>query len=169
MKCGICGREFSCNRNLSIHIVKTHHVTLKEYYDKYLKKENDGLCINCNNPTNFINIVGYRKYCSVKCMSNSDEISEKRKQTNIKNNGVCFPMQSKLIQEKSHYISDFSGQPFENDIISSTLYINFDYGSEFDGEELTLHLSDLESKEVLDFLYSKVKDKSIFRNIGYEN
>ena len=74
-----------------------------------------------------------------------------------------------VIQEKSHYISDFSGQPFENDIISSTLYINFDYGSEFDGEELTLHLSDLESKEVLDFLYSKVKDKSIFRNIGYEN
>ena len=69
--------------------------------------------------------------------------------------------------EKSHFISDFSGEPFEHDIVSSILDIEFNYGSEFDGDEISLHLTDKESKEVLDFLYSKIKDKSIFKKIGY--
>ena len=74
-----------------------------------------------------------------------------------------------IIYEKSHYVSDFSGNPFEHGIVSSTLKLEFNYGSEFYGGEIILHLSDEESKEVLDFLYSKVKDKTIFGNLGYGN
>lgn len=46
----------------------------------------------------------YRKYCSVKCLSNSDEVKEKRKNTCLSKYGTDNPMKNETIKE-SYYKS----------------------------------------------------------------
>jgi len=70
--CAICKRNFVGSVRLSFHISSKHNITKKEYYDKYLKKENEGFCQNIfcqkeNKETAFINITkGYNKLCGSK-------------------------------------------------------------------------------------------------------
>ena len=78
--CKICDKEIS-SHGLGMHI-KWHNLTKKEYYDKFLKKENEGICLRCGKETNFINIhSGYFKYCSCECSANSIEKQNSIKQT----------------------------------------------------------------------------------------
>lgn len=51
--CKICGKEFEKGHNWK------HHMTSKNYYDKYLKTDNDGKCIKCGKPT----IWHKQKFC----------------------------------------------------------------------------------------------------------
>ena len=66
MKCLICGKE---RKVLGNHLVE-HNLTAKEYYDKYLRKPNEGHCLICGKDTKFKTIsIGYiGKYCSPTCM-----------------------------------------------------------------------------------------------------
>ena len=48
IKCKICGLESSSYNGLSHHITKTHNISNKEYYDKYLLKDNENICPICN-------------------------------------------------------------------------------------------------------------------------
>ncbi len=98
-KCEICDRGFKNYIGLSSHI-RSHKITTKEYYDKYLKKYDEGIC-NCGKPTNFHRLkTGYYKYCSLKCSDNSEEVKEHREQTCLKNHGVKNPSQSEEVKEK---------------------------------------------------------------------
>lgn len=45
MKCEICGREFKKGHNW------VHHMTTQQYYDKYIKTKEDGICKICKVPT----------------------------------------------------------------------------------------------------------------------
>jgi len=45
IKCEICGREFELNRSLSSHVI-THKITIQEYYDKYFKTPEEGICLD---------------------------------------------------------------------------------------------------------------------------
>jgi len=67
-KCEICGKEFVNLVGVSVHLAKEHKdITKKEYYDKFLKKENEGKCYFCDNESIFKNIsIGYHKICSSK-------------------------------------------------------------------------------------------------------
>jgi hypothetical protein len=62
-----------CNINLPVHKfinhpLVAHKITIKDYYDKYLKKENEGICC-CGKQTVFWGLTnGYRQFCSVKCL-----------------------------------------------------------------------------------------------------
>ena len=60
-KCAICGNTVN---GLGSHIVQSHHITCKEYYDKYLKKPGEGFCSNpnCNNETTFRGIMKGRLF-----------------------------------------------------------------------------------------------------------
>jgi len=79
MNCEICDREFKDIPSLSIHI-RSHKISSKDYYDKYFKKENEGICY-CGKQTNYKNMnVGYHEYCSVKCLSNDNKVKEKIKE-----------------------------------------------------------------------------------------
>jgi len=81
--------------------MKHKEITAKDYYDKYIKKENDGKCLMCGKPTNFTNMVkGYNRWCSLKCMSSDPQIQKKKENTCMKNHGVKSPMQNKDINDK---------------------------------------------------------------------
>ena len=63
--CQICKKEFT-KRGLTYHITHIHRITKKDYYDTYLKTENEGLCKYCGSQTKFYNNC-YATYCSNKC------------------------------------------------------------------------------------------------------
>ncbi|MGM9968820.1 MAG: hypothetical protein ACI35S_00320 [Anaeroplasma sp.] len=67
IKCKICDKCFEKIGNLAKH-VRLHNLTTKDYYDKFLKKENEGICLNCGKETEFYRIsCGYKKYCCRTC------------------------------------------------------------------------------------------------------
>lgn len=66
--CKICNREFKTARALSYHVHFAHNINSKEYYDKFLKIETDGICAYCGKQTPFLGLAdGYQKYCCAKC------------------------------------------------------------------------------------------------------
>lgn len=73
--CLICKKEFSKN-GLKYHISQTHKISSKDYYDKYFKKEGEGIC-KCGKETVFRGLYeGYRKYCSLSCLGKNRIISQ---------------------------------------------------------------------------------------------
>ena len=65
--CEECNAEFSLKHHLAKHINKYHH-GVKEYYNKYLKEEGEGICKICKKPTEFLNLSRkYKNCCSKTC------------------------------------------------------------------------------------------------------
>ena len=82
MICDICNKEFTTYVGLSCHIRQSHNISSKEYYDKYVKKEEEGFCEICQKPTSFRNFhIGYSRFCCGKCVQNSEETKSKIQQT----------------------------------------------------------------------------------------
>jgi hypothetical protein len=74
---------------------------LKEYYDKYLKKDGEGICGACGNQNKFISLTnGYTKSCTKACINNNPLTIQKRKATLMKNYGVDNASKSLIIQQK---------------------------------------------------------------------
>lgn len=85
IKCKICNFESNNFRGFSNHINKIHKISSKDYYDKYLKKENEDVCLICKNKTTFFNLShGYRTYCSTKCAMSDKNTKNKIKETCLK-------------------------------------------------------------------------------------
>lgn len=126
MKCELCNREFETLRSLGLHLSHSHsNIDFKEYYDKYFKQENEGICPVCGKNTKFKGgLNGYARTCSISCgqkhpetrakLDNtnlrkygatnpygSKEIRDKIKKKNLKNLGVENPFQQKYVQEKA--------------------------------------------------------------------
>lgn len=114
MKCQICNREVKNLLALSTHIQFKHGNKKKEYYDLYMKKEDEGFCKVCNKPTNFrIFSTGYEIYCCKECekldysdrMKNQNPMmiqvsKDNQKKTNQKRYGVNSTMQTQDVLEK---------------------------------------------------------------------
>ena len=70
MKCSICSKETNGLKGLSIHLIKKHSFEesdLKNYYDNYLKKDNEGSCYFCGKPSIYFNFTkGYHRICDSK-------------------------------------------------------------------------------------------------------
>ena len=60
-------------------------------------------------------------------------------------------------KEEATYFSDFTGQPF-GDLYHPpvTLKLEFNYGSDYDQSEITLHLSDKDIAPILNLISSKL-------------
>lgn len=80
MNCKICNTPFGTYRALGVHLKKAHkNCCGQAYYDKYLKKPNEGVCPVCGEECKFISLsLGYHKYCSVKCQSNATKDAAKK-------------------------------------------------------------------------------------------
>jgi len=98
--CKICGKVAKNNTGLCIHIASHKKINFEDYYLKYIGKP--GYCPECGKETKFISLgKGYYKYCSVKCLSNSKEVKEKRKIAYLKKYGVDNPFKSGEVKEKN--------------------------------------------------------------------
>ena len=97
--CKICDKSMSY-KSIGSHL-KTHNITLKEYYDKFLKSNNEGICLTCGKQTNFHNIKnGYFKFCNRACVNNNIDIQNKIKQVMINKYGKPYVFQNKELLDK---------------------------------------------------------------------
>jgi hypothetical protein len=78
--CKICDIEVKNLYSFLCHLRWKHPgVSTKEYYDKHLKKENEGICLTpgCNKECNFYNLTnGYHKHCSRLCTAKDPEVKK---------------------------------------------------------------------------------------------
>ena len=105
MLCEICKIEFENNKFLASHIRFQHKMATKDYYDKYLKSENEGICAcpGCNNLTKYYKLhKGYAKYCSSKCQRADPLSKEKLNQTMLEKYGVTNNFIRPEIIRKAH-------------------------------------------------------------------
>lgn len=110
IECKICGRTFSKNGPLEFHIQKGHKVKVKDYYDQFLKKPEEGHCLYCGKETKFLNLSsGYAKTCNRYCSNmykygvdnpaKSEVVKKKAKETAMRNHGG-FGLASPEIKKK---------------------------------------------------------------------
>jgi hypothetical protein len=80
-----------------VHIGLYHYKDKKIYYDKWLKKDNEGYCSICGNLTKFESIkYGYKNCCSKKC---KDIYAHNRSKEEFKKKyNVDYPLQTELAQ-----------------------------------------------------------------------
>ena len=95
--CKICGMLMTSNS--TNHVRNFHKMTSKDYYDKYFKSEDEGICPVCGKQTIFIDFNrGYRKHCSTTCSSLDPNVQSKNKSTCIQKYGVENPFQAEDIK-----------------------------------------------------------------------
>ena len=95
-------------------------------YDLYTRP----FCKGCNvQYVNFLNFSkGYSQYCSVKCMSNSDDVRQKTKDTCQKRFGTDYPLLNKEIIDKrtKTFLKNFGEtHPFKNKEFHETVKATF--------------------------------------------
>ena len=62
LKCQICKENFTSFSDISNHILN-HNITVKDYYDKFFKKNKEGICKISMSETNFVSLEnGYLEY-----------------------------------------------------------------------------------------------------------
>ena len=68
-QCKECGKMFEDSMEFTSHLSGEHDMNAREYYDKYLRDESTGKCLNCGSTDiKWRNIVvGYDRFCSAKC------------------------------------------------------------------------------------------------------
>ena len=79
-ECKLCDSTFEKITALTTHIQFRHkEYTTQTYYDKFFKKEGEGLCKTCGKPTRFRTLfAGYSLFCSNKCVWQDPEVKAKR-------------------------------------------------------------------------------------------
>lgn len=99
--CKICGQELFA-KGISSHLRRQHNITNQEYYNKYLKTPNEGICPICKKETKFDTILtGYRKYCSTKCLNLDPKIRTKIENTNLERFGAKGNFGRKEVSQKA--------------------------------------------------------------------
>lgn len=87
-KCILCNKNIE-NKGIGSHLRRQHNISNQEYYDKYLKKDNEGKCIICGKSTKFDTILtGYRPYCSTRCVNLDHKIRQQIEETSMERFGV---------------------------------------------------------------------------------
>lgn len=66
--CEICGEKFENGYKFGRHLKTTENLSSREYYDLYIKKEGEGVCGVCGNPTQYDTLGnGYFRFCNGSC------------------------------------------------------------------------------------------------------
>lgn len=72
--CKETGKEFSSCRGFLNHL-RTLKMSSKNYYDKHYRKDDEGFCTECGEPTKYHGFA-YSQYCSSACHNKSDGFRE---------------------------------------------------------------------------------------------
>lgn len=105
-ECQICNERLASSKKLSCHFRFKHKISSKQYYDRFLKKENEGTCSECSSLTLFRNITrGYYQTCSKKCSNNSADRLTKILKTKKEKYG---PDLSKIIEKQKNTVKNWS-------------------------------------------------------------
>jgi len=88
LTCGICGKVFT-EKTIAPHLRTAHNrISSKEYYDKYVKKEGEGVCRVCGKPTKYLTLgKGYKPHCGATCAQRDPELRDRVKETRLSKNG----------------------------------------------------------------------------------
>jgi len=118
MVCLICQKKVKSFFGLVKHLRIHREISLKEYYDTYLRKDGEGICPECGGSTTFFGIKSdgksYGKFCSCKC-SSTNRFKNNNKEyynTNLRKDGegICPECGKEtsfinVIQGYKHYCS----------------------------------------------------------------
>lgn len=183
MFCPICNQEIDINSIANFfvyHIKKIHNIqTKKEYYDIYIKKDGEGLCVVCGRDAIFQNMIkGYKKHCSLKCVQLDPETKKKKENTFLKRYGVTHNMQMQSTKDKIKQ-TNLERYGYEHNFKSENYYENIKkvkkerYGNENYRNEDKIKKTNLEKYGCENpFGNSEVKDKIKQTNLtkyGCEN
>lgn len=187
MKCLICNHESPNYRGLGNHIRKAHKISVKDYYDKYLKKPGEDICPVCGKFNKFININdGYYRTCSVSCGQKHPDTRKRIETTNINRYGKSTPLITNKSLDKSHnkiamnkkkntmldkygYISAFSSNETQNKCketmiqkygCSNPMVCNFSLFKKYNGTRSSYEqlLKDAFEKNNISYKYEYNKD-----------
>lgn len=126
VQCKICN-EYCKPLGFPSHARRKHNLSVKDYYDKFIRKPNEGLCVTCSKETPFIGITkGYRVHCSEKCSRNDPKVQEKIMVHVIKY-GDDFKNNTDFCIEKPHvyrYDFDYKGKIYH--YVGSTVHSQLD-------------------------------------------
>ncbi len=97
--CEKCGFLCKSKKGLSIHIRHKHNSGYKEYYDKWLKDLDEGICKICGSPTKF---TGFKFYYDNGCCKKCKDIYRGRRieEVNLKNHGFKNSYQREDVKKK---------------------------------------------------------------------
>ena len=100
--CKICNKELGA-KGISSHLKRQHQLSNKEYYDKYLKRPNEGKCKICKKDTTFNTILtGYRPYCCSKCVNLDPAVRHKIEKTSLDKYGVKCNLNLEEIKQRAN-------------------------------------------------------------------
>ena len=127
--CEICKFSTDNIKKFTNHL-RTHKLSVKEYYDTYLLKDNENKCNYCGKPTKFKSLkFGYYHYCSQTCSSSDSIVQEKHKKTCKERYNVEWFSQSSSWHKKinmiyqERYNTDYGIQADEiKEKIKNTMY-----------------------------------------------
>jgi hypothetical protein len=133
--CKICEKEFKNIQCLSNHI-RLHLIKPKNYYDQFLKKENEGICY-CRNNTSFINMCsGYHTFCCAKCVQLFPENQIKIRNTNLKRYG----QNEKIIFTEIHKLNLSNIRIGKKHLFETKLKMSNSHKGKIFSEQHKLHL-----------------------------
>ena len=100
--CKICNKILLQSKHKLSYHLKIHNISQKEYYDKYIKTKNEGICLVCQKDTRFFNIKrGYQTHCCISCAQQNPQTRNKMEQSVLKKYGTKIITQSDSFKEKS--------------------------------------------------------------------
>lgn len=113
-KCLLCTSEYNTAQKLAVHI-SNQHMSSKEYYDRFLKKENEDICIYCKSQTIWISLnKGYKDICSHAC-------AMKKSKNELKNNEEKFQLFKEKVRKNQINIWNDRKKTGEDLIIRSKI------------------------------------------------
>lgn len=100
LECLECGYIAKDRQGFNSHI-RWHKLKSKDYYDKYLKKEGDGICRVCGKPTKFYSMWRapyYTECCSVRCSQLNPKTQAKISKTCMERYGTMHAFQAESVK-----------------------------------------------------------------------
>ena len=150
LKCELCGKCFIAKYNFTRHLKSVHDVSIKEYYDKYFKKDTDGVCLVCGTETQFRKRGWkYNKFCSTSCgvkHQNMSYTDEERKSSHRKRiNTIRTTLGDEFGRRISNGLNNRTDEEKEltSKKLSETYYRKYDNLSEEEKLKLREHRSNI--------------------------